>query len=381
MEQRLRSIPASELDKFIENHLPDTSFCADLREVIDVLCALLKDKSFRSFPGPVRVSKAVKGGSSGKGTALKGRSHADLVVFLDNLTYFEDRLNKQGELIKEIKKQLYEIQHDRHFGVKFEVHSSRSPNSQALSFKLSAPDLLKEVKFDVLPTYHLLGHLNIPKRPNQQFYANLISGRISPGKDGEFSTWCMELRQYFLNWRPTKLKRLIRLVKHWYQLCEEKLGDPLPPQYALELLTIYAWECGGRITKFNTAQGFRTVLELITKYKQLQIYWIVCYDFLHPEVSDYLLLQLRKARPVILDPADPTWNVAGLNTKDWRRLAGEAAAWLQYPCFKYRDRSRVCSWDVPMEVGVPKQKNLFYRIFWILFWFLFQFIFGKTSSV
>lgn len=60
MEQRLRSIPASELDKFIENHLPDTSFCADLREVIDVLCALLKDKSFRSFPGPVRVSKVVK---------------------------------------------------------------------------------------------------------------------------------------------------------------------------------------------------------------------------------------------------------------------------------------------------------------------------------
>nr|CAP15771.1 truncated oligoadenylate synthetase 1b [Mus musculus castaneus] len=58
MEQDLRSIPASKLDKFIENHLPDTSFCADLREVIDSLCALLKD---RSFQGPVRRMGPLRG--------------------------------------------------------------------------------------------------------------------------------------------------------------------------------------------------------------------------------------------------------------------------------------------------------------------------------
>jgi 2'-5'-oligoadenylate synthetase len=79
------------------------------------------------------------------------------VVFLNNLTSFEDQLNQQGVLIKEIKKQLCEVQHERRCGVKFEVHSLRSPNSRALSFKLSAPDLLKEVKFDVLPAYDLLG--------------------------------------------------------------------------------------------------------------------------------------------------------------------------------------------------------------------------------
>ncbi|XP_029333191.1 inactive 2'-5'-oligoadenylate synthase 1B isoform X3 [Mus caroli] len=314
MEQDLRSIPASKLDKFIENHLPDTSFCADLRETIDALCALLKD---RSFQGPVRRMRASKG--------------------------------VKGVLIKEIKKQLCEIQHERRFGVKFEVHSLRSPNSRALSFKLSAPDLLKEVKFDVLPAYDLLDHLNILKKPNQQFYANLISGHIPPGKEGELSSCFMGLRKYFLNCRPTKLKRLIRLVTHWYQLCKEKLGDPLPPQYALELLTVYAWEHGSRVTKFNTAQGFRTVLELVTKYKQLRIYWTVYYDFRHQEVSEYLRQQLKKDRPVILDPADPTRNIAGLNPKDWRRLAGEAAAWLQYPCFKYRDGSPVCSWEVPVR--------------------------------
>ena len=54
-------------------------------------------------------------------------------------------------------------------------------------------------------------------------------------------------------------------------------------------------------------------------------------------------------RPVILDPADPTGNVAGSNSKGWRRLAEEAVAWLPYPCFKRWDGSLVGSWDVPVR--------------------------------
>ncbi|EDM13762.1 rCG21289 [Rattus norvegicus] len=378
MEQELRSIPASKLDQFIEVHLPDISFRDELREVIDVLCILLKNRCCRESSHPVRTSKVGKGGSSRKGTTLKGWSDADLVVFLDSFTCFGDQLNRRGEFTKEIKKLLFEVQRDRHIGVKIEVHSSWSPNHRALSFKLSAPDQQKEVKFDVLPAYDLLGHVCIPRKPNPQFYANLISERTSLGKEDEFSTCFTELQLYFLNWRPTKLKSLIRLVKHWYQLCKEKLGDPLPPQYALELLTIYAWERGGRLTKFNTAQGFRTVLELITKYKQLLIYWTVCYDFQHPEVSKYLRRQLKKPRPVILDPANPTGNIAGSNPKGWRRLAGEAAAWLRYPCFKYKDGFPVCPWDVPTEVDIPSQ-NYFFHIICLIFWLLLRLIFGKHS--
>ena len=75
-----------------------------------------------------------------------------------------------------------------------------------------------------------------------------------------------------------------------------KLGEPLPPQYALELLTVYAWERGNGVTEFNTAQGFWTVLELITKYKQHQVHWTVYYDFQDQEISTYLLSQLTRAR-------------------------------------------------------------------------------------
>uniref|UniRef100_D4A5A2 2'-5' oligoadenylate synthase n=1 Tax=Rattus norvegicus TaxID=10116 RepID=D4A5A2_RAT len=352
MEQELRSTPSWKLDKFIEVYLlPNTSFRDDVKSAINVLCDFLKERCFRDTVHPVRVSKVVKGGSSGKGTTLKGKSDADLVVFLNNFTSFEDQLNRRGEFIKEIKKQLYEVQREKHFRVKFEVQSSWWPNPRALSFKLSAPHLQQEVEFDVLPAYDVLAYQSHSGLAVGFvfIYTILISECISLGKEGEFSTCFTELQRNFLKQRPTKLKSLIRLVKHWYQLCKEKLGKPLPPQYALELLTVYAWERGNGITEFNTAQGFRTILELVTKYQQLRIYWTKYYDFQHPDVSKYLHRQLRKSRPVILDPADPTGNVAGGNQEGWRRLASEARLWLQYPCFMNRGGSPVSSWEVPPQ--------------------------------
>ncbi|XP_007625774.1 2'-5'-oligoadenylate synthase 1A isoform X1 [Cricetulus griseus] len=374
MGQGLSSTPAWELDKFIEDHLlPDTTFRKDVKAVIDIMCTFLKERCFRGADHPVRVSKVVKSGSSGKGTALKGRSDADLVVFLNNLHSFEDQLNRRREFIQEIKKQLYKFQRERHIWVKFEVQSSWWSNPRALSFKLSSPHLQQEVEFDVLPAYDVLGHVSIFSKPDPAIYRRLISKCTSLGKEGEFSTCFTELQRNFLKRRTTKLKGLIRLVKHWYQLCKEKLGKPLPPQYALELLTVYAWERGSRFTEFNTAEGFRTVLELVTNYRQLRIYWTEYYDFQDQEVSNYLHSQLSRARPVILDPADPTGNVAGGNSDGWERLAGEAVAWLRYPCFKKRDGSQVCSWDVPTEVDVPYQESHFFRNLCLFLLFLFFF--------
>ncbi|XP_028639793.1 2'-5'-oligoadenylate synthase 1A-like, partial [Grammomys surdaster] len=132
--------------------------------------------------------------------------------------------------------------------------------------------------------------------------------------------------------------------------CKEKLRKLLPPQYALELLTVYAWEtetpgkCEGQ-----TAQGFRTVLELIIQFLKLRIYWTFYYDGINEEVNAYLSTQVKKDRPVILDPADPTWNVAGFNLEGWRLLAEEAKAWLKYPCFRLIDDTPVGSWNVPPE--------------------------------
>lgn len=78
--------------------------------------------------------------------------------------------------------------------------------------------------------------------------------------------------------------------------CKEKLGKPLPPQYALELLTVYAWERGNKQTDFSTAQGFQTVLLLVLKYQKLCIYWTKYYNFENAIIAKYLMRQLEKPR-------------------------------------------------------------------------------------
>lgn len=59
---------------------------------------------------------------------------------------------------------------------------------------------------------------------------------------------------------------------------------------------MYAWEQGGRDPRFNMAEGFRTVLELVTQYRQLCIYWTVNYSCEDKPIQDFLRMQLQKAR-------------------------------------------------------------------------------------
>ncbi|XP_037367434.1 LOW QUALITY PROTEIN: 2'-5'-oligoadenylate synthase 1 [Talpa occidentalis] len=349
----LSDTPARSLDKFIEdNLLPDTPFRRNVREAIHIISSFLKERCFRDPDEGVRVSKVVKGGSSGKGTTLRGRSDADLVVFLSPLTSFQKQLEHRGEFIKEIRRQLEACQREKYFKfkVKFEIQTFERP--RALSFTLMSPVWPQEgVEFDVLPAFDALGQWSGDGKPDPDIYVRLIRECEWLGKEGEFSPCFTELQRAFLRRRPTKVKSLIRLVKCWYQQCKEKLGKPLPAQYALELLTVYAWEHGSGETEFSTAQGFRTVLELVLEYERLCIFWEKYYGFENASISKYLTKQIKRRRPVILDPADPTGNVAGESQLAWQRLAQEAFTWLSYPCFRNWDESAVRAWNVPPEAG------------------------------
>nr|XP_034345346.1 inactive 2'-5' oligoadenylate synthetase 1C-like [Arvicanthis niloticus] len=351
----LSSTLAWELDKFIEDHLlGDTTFITEIRADIDFISAFLTERCFQGAIHRARVSRVVMGGSYNEYTVLKDRSEVDLVVLFNNLKSFEDQFRRQEEFIKEIRKHLCQLQQEKQLREKFEVQSSEQPNSRSLSFKLSYPQFQQEVKFDVQPAYDALYEVRKKEEVDceiyNKMYARLIRECNVRNKEGKYSICFVELQQNFLWKRPPEVKNLICLVKHWYQLCKEKLGKPLPPQYALELLTIYAWEsetpdnCEGQ-----TAQGFRTVLELVVKYLRLQIYWTFYYDLINERVNAYLYTQVKKDRPMILDPADPTWNVAGSNLEGWRLLAEEAKAWLKYSCFRLIDDTLVGSWDVPVR--------------------------------
>ncbi|XP_077016015.1 2'-5'-oligoadenylate synthase 1-like isoform X1 [Tamandua tetradactyla] len=356
--ENFKDIPANSLDKFIaDSLLPDTYFRMQVREAVHIICSFLKERCFQGAAHPVRVSKVVKGGSSGKGTALRGRSDADLVVFLTNFTSFQEQFDQRKYFIGEIKKQLEACKRERRFDVQFEVQSSWL-NPRVLSFTLTSPGSSEGVQFDVLPAFDALKHVTGGYRPDPQIYVQLIEECTKLGKEGEFSTCFTELQRAFLKQRPPKLKNLIRLVKHWYQLCKKKLGNSLPPQYALELLTVYAWEQGCKQTEFRTAEGFRTVLELVQEYGRLRIYWTKYYDCENDIIRQYLYQQLYNISPVILDPADPTGNVGRGHREGWQQLAQEARAWLTYPCVKNYDGSAVHPWDVPVSCTHPDDTGM-----------------------
>ncbi|XP_023576205.1 2'-5'-oligoadenylate synthase 1-like [Octodon degus] len=291
---------------------------------------------------------ALWGRFSGKGTTLKDQYNADLVIFLANLQSFQDQILRREEFIREIRQDLEVFRRCTKADIfELKIKAQDSSNPWVLSFLLSSPRFIgATVEFNVLLAFDVLGHRSIPaaKQPDPKIYIKLIEECTSQQTEGEFSSCFIELQKDFVKRRPAKVKRLIRLVKRWYQLCKEKLGSPLPLQYALELLTIYAWESRSGRSHFNMAQGFKTVLELIMGYQQLSSYWMEYYDFANPKIRDYLISQLRKPRPVILDPADPTGNLGGSDPERWRRLAQEAEAWLSYLCVPGENSSHLESW-------------------------------------
>lgn len=115
-----------------------------------------------------------QGGSSAKGTALRGRSDADLVVFLTCFSGFTEQGSNRAEIISEIRAQLEACKQEQQFEVKFEI--SKWENPRVLSFSLTSQTMLDQsVDFDVLPAFDALGE--VPRhRPEK--------GEAGPGLPG-----------------------------------------------------------------------------------------------------------------------------------------------------------------------------------------------------
>ena len=70
----------------------------------------------------------------------------------------------------------------------------------------------------------------------------------------------------------------------------------------------------------------------------------------NPDTAHVLTCPLTVvSRPVILDPADPTGNVAAGDPQRWQLLAQEVTIWLKYSCCKNMDGTPVSTWNVPVR--------------------------------
>ncbi|NXM24462.1 OASL2 protein, partial [Oxyruncus cristatus] len=327
----LRMVSAGNLDGWIAQNLePSTAFSKQVKQTVKQICAFLKEDCFGT---EIHVNKTVKGGSAGKGTALKNNSDADVVLFLSCLSSYQKQKEKRKDILDLIIIRLKACRENLQFNVCISPPRYKGPDKtpRSLSLTLSSRATGESIDVDILPAYDALGQVMEDAPPKAEVYMELLNACSHPG---EFSPCFTELQKKFVKRRPAKLKNLLRLVKHWYkELNRKKPKADLPPKYALELLTIYAWEEGtGSSDSFTMAQGFLTVLKLLCRYQDICIYWEKYYSLQHSELGASVKRLLRSNRPVILDPADPT-GILGQG-KNWDLMAQAAASSCSsLPCF------------------------------------------------
>ncbi|XP_043845841.1 2'-5'-oligoadenylate synthase-like protein 2 [Dromiciops gliroides] len=354
MLKGLYDTPAEELDVFVAEVLqPDTEWKKELQDVFNRMARFFKEQCFQDCSignQQVKVMKVVKGGSFSKGTDIKHISDVDVLLFLNCFSSYKDQYKHRHTIIEFMMEKLEECQKSIAYditNISKQESSKRSVPPRSLNFDVQSKKRKKLIHVDVLPVFDALDS-GLTK---QQVYEKLIKEK---GYPGEFTPSFSELQRSFVKDRPTKLKSLLRLVKHWYrQYVKNKYqGKHLPPKYALELLTIYAWETGTKEAEnFNLAEGFATVMKLLKDYKDICIYWTKYYKFKTPLVSHFVKKQLRyipqtkdKKRPVILDPADPTNKVG--NRSEWDLVAKEASHCLRQACFQMKNGRHISSWNV-----------------------------------
>ncbi|NXD99727.1 OASL2 protein, partial [Chaetorhynchus papuensis] len=336
----LRTVTTRNLDGWIVETLqPSTAFSMQVKEAVGQICEFLKRNCFRDG---TRVQKTVKGGSAGKGTALKKNSDADVVLFLSCLSSYHEQKKNRKFILDLIMERLKVCKESLQFDVHVSEPKYKGPDNapRSLSLTLTSKVTGESIDMDILPAYDALGQVIEDAPPNAEVYVSLLHASSQPG---EFSPCFTELQKMFVKRHPAKLKNLLRLVKYWYKE-ELSLRFPnahLPPKYALELLTIYAWEeATGSHESFVMAQGFRTVLELLCWPQEICIYWEKYYSLQHREIGAHVKGLLCSPRPVILDPADPT-GILGQG-KNWDVMAQAAAFYCRsLPCLV-----NVQPWDV-----------------------------------
>ena len=123
----------------------------------------------------------------------------------------------------------------------------------------------------------------------------------------------------FLHEQPPLFGAVVRLLKNWRASAENWPRHSRPRSYLLELIALAAVQKvnASQFTEENVRGGFVTSLELLLQVisGNLKLYWVDNYP-------EYSIRFENLDGPIVMDPFDPTNNLAGLlQIQDWRPLS------------------------------------------------------------
>lgn len=106
-----------------------------------------------------RQGLSLQGGSAGKGTALKNKSDADVVLFLSCLPSYEEQKKNRKDILDLIMIRLKACRESLLFDVYISEPKYKGPDNtpRSLSLTLSSKETRESIDVDILPAYDALG--------------------------------------------------------------------------------------------------------------------------------------------------------------------------------------------------------------------------------
>lgn len=312
----LYNLSSRNIETFISQEIqPDDAYIASCNAVVDRLVRFLQN----NVPAEIRPSEVIKGGSLGKGTAVKGKSDIDLAMMMASYNTVEKLMRDMGTILQKLQDYLGNYGEVKVVG--------KTP--YAVQVELSCHKGHTH-SVDILPAVSILPHI----QQREQLKASLRSvfeelGSKDPKTRAFLSVSLCPLQLELTRRLPTKLKSLIRLIKYWKK---EKLqvgqGSAVPTSYVLELVVLNAWISAGQPERFDMVRAVHAVLITLENHHQFKV------------VFDVAFYERQRANitqePYIMDPCNPyndVYNGHFGKPWDWAAVAKEAKRWLSMPLF------------------------------------------------
>ncbi|CAG2216730.1 OAS [Mytilus edulis] len=241
-----------DLEIFIRDHVETndayrTVFTGVIKNVSDILKNNIK--------GKYTPEEILKTGSIAKGTAVKGKSDVDLVFLLSRREYPSiDHLHADLQtILKNVKDALNMFRQFRTVRVQ----------PRAVSFQTDCTEPgtghVHVIDVDILPAANF-GDADIKSIHSQM-------RRASDDKRNLYTPSLTKWQRDFIKKdRTEQLKKLIRFVKYWKNVCVERS----PSSFALELLIIFLWNMDRTPQQFKLTNGLKKVMVTVADTTQIR---------------------------------------------------------------------------------------------------------------
>jgi hypothetical protein len=266
--------PKVDLDtqQYVDLHskIYGKSFTSKTTQDINDLVAAISEGSF------LELDHVVIAGSIGKGTAIRGRAIAEVVLFVQGLP-----LEKHGSWLPSLLKAIAATLSEQVAMGISGIHFSED------SVKVSYNDI--DVSIHISPVF-------------ESYCATL---RSIAGQGPEFHKWyapaLAKESTKFIARQASSVKTTIRLMKWWRDQQQWSKQRCLPSDELLELATVYS---AIQTKPADQKTAIANTMSLLSHFSRLRVVWSNFYS------KDDVPPQLLRQRPLLMDPVNPYINVA-----------------------------------------------------------------------